>query len=161
MSFGLVLDVVLVALLAAALVYMAQLNRRLDALRAGRAELEALVKRFTESTQQAQSTIDSMKAAAASTGKGLQEEIDKARGLREDLAFLAERANGLADQLELAIARARPQAAPATVTRMPVRGEEQPSAPATRGATKAAPTAGPAPLSSGENELLRRLSTLR
>ena len=161
MPYTLILDVFLVALLAATLVYIARLNRRLDAMRAGREEFEALVKRFTSATEQAQANVNAMKAAADDAGKGLQEEIDRARGLREDLAFLADRANGLADQLEAAISRARAPAAGnvarmAGVTEEP-RAAAQPSAARTR-------EAGPRPaaaLSAGESELLRRLSTLR
>jgi hypothetical protein len=169
MSYSLILDVVFAGLLVAAMVYMARLNRRLDAMRAAREEFEALVKRFTTATEQAQGNVAAMKAAADSSGKGLQEEIERARGLREDLAFLADRANGLADQLEAAIARSRPTAAPVSapaasnVARMPVRpampraAEPQPAPKA----PQAAPAAASPALSSGENELLRRLSTLR
>lgn len=168
MPYSLILDVVFAGLLVAAMIYMARLNRRLDAMRAARDEFEALVKRFTAATEQAQGNVAAMKAAADSTGKSLQQEIDQARGLREDLAFLADRANGLADQLEMAISRSRPAATPAApavpagsnVARMPARpAEARPAEPQARQHdTQAAP--GPA-LSNSENELLRRLSTLR
>lgn len=161
MSLTLALDLLFIGLLAATLFYMARLNHRLDALRAGRQEFEALLQRFTAATEQAQANIGGMKAAAEGTGKSLQEEIEQARGLREDLAFLAERANGLADQLELAISRSRAaanpgaQPAPANVARMPPRQEPR------RTAAAHVPAGGPVPLSSGENELLQRLSALR
>lgn len=177
MPYGLILDLLFAGLLVATLVYMARLNRRLDALRAGREELEALVKRFTAATEQAQSNVGAMKAAAESTGKGLQDEIDRARGLREDLTFLTDRANALADQLEVAITRSRPAAVqtpapgavPSNVARMPIRGEEPRSVPGAGASGAAAPASappssaqrgGPA-LSTSENELLQRLSTLR
>lgn len=189
MSYTLILDLVVAGLLVAAMIYMVRLNRRLEALRAGREEFETLVKRFTAATAQAQGNVAAMKAAADSTGRNLQEEIDQARVLREDLAFLADRANGLADQLEAAITRARPAAAaapaaaatsdaagPATgfggsnVARMPSRGDEALVAGTSVAGTRAAaprpaaprPAAPPAGgLSNSENELLRRLSTLR
>lgn len=161
MSLALALDLLFIGLLAATLFYMARLNRRLDALRAGRQEFEALLQRFSAATEQAQANIGGMKAAAEGTGKDLQEEIEKARSLREDLAFLAERASRLADELELAISRSRAtanpaaQPAPANVARMPSRQEPH------GGAGANAPVGGPVPLSSGANELLRRLSALR
>lgn len=170
MPYGFILDVLFAGLLVATLVYVARLNRRLDALRAGREEFETLIKHFAVATEQAQANVTAMKAAAEGAGRGLQDEIDRARGLREDLAFLAERANGLADQLEGAISRGR---APATgnVARMtnvaaqpkpPARPVDQPAA-AAEIAPSAKPRPGPAaaPLTSGESELLRRLSTLR
>jgi hypothetical protein len=173
MPYSVILDVLFAALLIAALVYMARLNRRLDALRAGREEFEALIKRFTAATEQAQGNVAAMKEAADSTGKGLQAEIDRARGLREDLAFLADRANALADQLETAITRSRPAAGAAgppaggmpagsNIARMPLRAEEPraDAAPARPQPGRPQPGAG-ATLSSSENELLRRLSTLR
>src|SRR3546814_11077367 len=75
-----------------------------------------------------------MKAAADSTGQSLQAEIDRARGLREDLSFLADRANALADQLETAITRSRPAVAASAggipagsnVAHMPLREEPRP-----------------------------------
>lgn len=168
MYFGLISDLLFAGLLVATLIYMARLNRRLDGLRAGREEFEALLKRFGAATEQAQANVAAMKVAADGAGRGLQEEIDRARALREDLAFLADRANTLADQLEAAIGRARAPAA--KVTRMPVREEPRAavvptdSSPAAKTAAK--PAAAPAldrsaPLSSSESELLRRLSTLR
>ncbi len=166
MPYGFILDVLFAGLLVATLVYVARLNRRLDALRAGREEFETLIKHFAVATEQAQANVTAMKAAAEGAGRGLQDEIDRARGLREDLAFLAERANGLADQLEGAISRGR---APATgnVARMTnVAAQPKPAAqPAAAAeiAPSAKPRPGPAaaPLTSGESELLRRLSTLR
>lgn len=163
MPYTLILDIVLAALLAATLVYMVRLNRRLDSVRASREEFEALVKRFTAATEQAQANVTAMKAAADGAGKGLQEEIDRAGGLREDLAYLADRANSLADQLEAAIGRARGTAT-ATVTRMPPRDERRTAAAPAGGAGR--PAESPATgrgqtLTPGESELLRRLSTLR
>lgn len=177
MPYSMILDVVFAGLLVAALIYMARLNRRLDALRAGREEFEALIKRFTLATEQAQGNVAAMKAAADSTGQSLQLEIDRARGLREDLAFLADRANALADQLETAITRSRPAVAASSgaipagsnVAQMPLRDEPRVQAArpqAERPQAERAETSRPQPgtgaaLSNSENELLRRLSTLR
>lgn len=175
MPYSMILDVVFAGLLVAALIYMARLNRRLDALRAGRAEFEALIKRFTVATEQAQGNVAAMKAAADSTGQSLQAEIDRARGLREDLSFLADRANALADQLETAITRSRPAVAAsngvipagANVAQMPLREEPRVQAgratfPQPERSEPGRPQPGVgAALSNSENELLRRLSTLR
>ena len=168
MPYSLILDVLFAGLLVAALIYMARLNRRLDTLRSGREEFEALVKRFSAATEQAQSNVGAMRAAADGTGKNLQLEIDRARGLRDDLTFLVERANQLADQLEAAVSRSRAPSAggfgAANVTRMTARADEPRAGIAGARSVDSGAGAGPAPvlpLSSGENELLRRLSTLR
>lgn len=164
MDISLLLDLLFAALLVATLVYMARLNRRLDGLRAGREQFEALVERFGTATEQAQANVSAMKAAADGAGRGLQEEIERARSLREDLAFLADRANAQADQLEAAIGRARAPAA--NVTRMSARDEPRVAAAPVESPRPAANAVKPAatrmaPLSTSESELLRRLSTLR
>lgn len=107
MSLSLVVDGLLILLLLATLVYVARLNRRLGQIREARQEFEALIRRFAQATEQADRSIEGVKAAAAAEGKELQGTIDRSRGLREDLVFLVEKANGLADRLEASIARAR------------------------------------------------------
>lgn len=165
-EFALVADGLLAVLLLATLVYVARLNRRLGQIRDARQEFEVLIARFAEATAQADRSIAGVKAAAAAEGKELQATIDRSRGLRDDLAFLADKANGLADQLEAAIGRARS----AVAARVAPAATDETPAPVRRPASGRAPGQ-PArenrtalrgePLSDGERDLLRALSSVR
>src|SRR3990172_10687427 len=128
MTYNVYFDGALAILLVVTLVYAARLARRLDGLRRGRAEFEALIVRFTQATEQAERGMAGLKATLADAAVGLQERIDRAAVLSDDLALLAERANGAADRLETAVAHgrggARPAAGPAAL-----RGRPHPHAP--------------------------------
>jgi hypothetical protein len=87
------------AALAAALVYLIRVYRVLADLRAGREQLAVQAQRFGEAVNQAGRAMAELKSAAAITGESLQARIDRASGLRDELAFLAERADGLAQRL--------------------------------------------------------------
>ncbi|MHA1600656.1 MAG: DUF6468 domain-containing protein [Alphaproteobacteria bacterium] len=107
LSLSVVADALIVVLLVATIVYAVVLNRKLSALRSAKAEMEALVARFAESTAQAESGIQSLKAHANESGVSLDSKANKAHGLADDLAFLIERGSDLANRLEGAIALAR------------------------------------------------------
>ena len=85
--------------LGGVLVYLVRVYRVLAEARAGRAELAALVQRFDGAVSQAGRAMAELKIAAATTGENLQLRIDRASALRDELAFLAERADGLAHRL--------------------------------------------------------------
>src|SRR5262245_55316666 len=132
MDLGWISNILVVVLLAATLVFVARLHRRLESLRAGRQEFEGLIERFSQSVQQAEQKMGAIKLATAESGTALQERIDAAAALKDDLAFLAEKAGRLADKLEGSIARARPtlaktSAAPAQPERGPRAVEAAPA----------------------------------
>jgi len=160
MTYSVFIDGALAVLLVATLVHAARLVRRLDGLRRGRAEFEALIVRFTQATEQAERGMAGLKTTLADAAVGLQARIDRAAVLSDDLALLAERANGAADRLETAVAHgrggARPAAAPTAV-----RGRPDDDA---SGDARAAPAAAgkPAtPLAPATQELLRALASVR
>mgnify|MGYP001612215322 CR=1 FL=1 len=105
MNFTLILDVVLIAFLAVTIGYAVVLNRKLTALRRNKTELERLAATFAQATLKAEDSIGRVKTGAET----LQERVNKAQGLRDDLAFLIDRANSTADRLEGAIRSARPK----------------------------------------------------
>lgn len=90
------LDVLIVALLAACIATTVVLNRRLTGLRGDSAELEKLTRSFQEATDRADHGVSGLKVSAES----LQERMDQARALVDDLQFLLERGGTLADRLE-------------------------------------------------------------
>ncbi|NNG03049.1 MAG: hypothetical protein HKM95_02990 [Inquilinus sp.] len=99
LDYGLILDGLIVVLLLATIVYAAQLNRRIGRLRDGRAELERAARGFAEAAARAEAGVKALRQAADGPGKQMRAEIDKALVLRDELAFLVETGEGLADRL--------------------------------------------------------------
>ena len=110
------LDVAVLLLLAATLFHALRLLRALGALSRDRPALEALVAAFNASTQQAEDGIERLRAAAEGAGRSVARQHDAALALKDDLVFLVERGERLANQLDLLL-RAAPPAASPGVTR--------------------------------------------
>ena len=118
MSFALIFDGVIAALLVATIVYAAILNRKLTLLRGGNDEMDGLIKRFTQATGRAEGSMsevckqsearfaEARDVALDAHGK-LEKLIDAARGLADELAFLVERSADLSGRLDEAITAGR------------------------------------------------------
>lgn len=104
------LEIILVVLLGATLFQAIRLERALGVLKRDRASLEQLVVGFNASTHQAESGIQRLRAAADGAGRDIQSQLTKSVSLRDDLAFLTERGDRLADRLDTLIRSARPLA---------------------------------------------------
>jgi chromosome segregation ATPase len=94
------LEVILVVLLAATLFHALRLERALGVLKRDRAALEELANGFNSSTRAAEQGIERLRGAADGAGRQLARQIDTAQSLKDDLQFLAERGDRLADRLE-------------------------------------------------------------
>ena len=105
----LVLEIVGAALLVVMIVYAVRLNRRLSTLQEDKAEFERLLISFTDSTSRAESSVARLKAGATDTAQSLQNSVTQAQALRDDLSFMVDRADELANRLEGAIREARPE----------------------------------------------------
>ncbi len=126
MNLSLILDAIIAVLLVTTIGYAVVLNRRLGAFRGARSEMEALVARFARFTDEAGSGINSLKDETRRSGKTLQDNLNAARGLADDLAFLIERGSSLAERLDGAIGKTR--AAPAAGrASAPARGARPPA----------------------------------
>ena len=99
MSISLALDALMIVLLGVTIAYAAVLNRRLAAWRNDKAELEKLIDRFNRAAQHADVGISTLKEASEETGRLLAQATAKGRALCDDLGFLIERAEPLADRL--------------------------------------------------------------
>ncbi|MDA8050197.1 MAG: DUF6468 domain-containing protein [Rhodospirillales bacterium] len=101
------LEIGLVGLLAATLFHALRLERALGVLKRDRAALEALVKEFNDSTRDAEAGIERLRGTAESTGSDLARQAAAAAALKDDLIFLTERADRMADRLDAAISAGR------------------------------------------------------
>ena len=113
---GLLLDAAVALLLLATIFYCVLLNRRLSALRASYDDLQRLLGGFSRSIERAEAGITGLKIAAQEVGGDLQERIDKARALADELAFLTDNGDRLADQ----VANTGREGAQREMTEMPV-----------------------------------------
>lgn len=103
MSIELFINIVVIALLVPTIVFAVILNKRLEVLRNSRADLGRLIDAFNEATTRAESGIPKLKQAADSAGGLLRDQIQKAQTLRDDMAFMLERAETAAQRLENAM----------------------------------------------------------
>lgn len=105
-----ILEAVLTLLLAATLFHALRLERALGVLKRDRAALEDLVTSFNASTRQAEAGIEQLRAAADGAGRQMARQIDTVVRLKDDLVFLLERGERLADRLDSLVRVGRPLA---------------------------------------------------
>ncbi|MDP9128421.1 MAG: DUF6468 domain-containing protein [Pseudomonadota bacterium] len=106
-----VLDIVLIVLVGGGLVQATRLIRHLQSLRASRLEMERFVHEFGSTVLRAETGIRNLKAAARESGDDLEKLVDKSRMAKDELQFLVESADQLAERLShLATSVPRPGA---------------------------------------------------
>jgi hypothetical protein len=108
------LDVAVAALLGVAILYAIRLNRTVERLREGKAELATLIGRFDEAASHAERSVAQFGQSAADQGKVLSSAIAEAQALRDELAFMLERGDSVADRIAN-LTPAKPKRAPALV----------------------------------------------
>ncbi len=116
-----IIELILVAMLAATLFHAVRLERALGVLKRDRKTLEALVAGFNASTTQAENGIERLRATADGAGRQIARQAEAAIALKDDLAFLMERGERLADRMDTLVRSARPlvnDAAPQPVSSM-------------------------------------------
>ena len=102
------LELALLVLLAATLFHAMRLERALGVLKRDRAALEELVAGFNSSTRAAEHGIERLRAAAEGAGRQVQRQVEASAGLKDDLLFLTERGERLADRLDTLVRAAKP-----------------------------------------------------
>ncbi len=162
MTISLVIDIVVALLLVVTIGYAVVLNKRLGNLRKDRGELEKLAVNFHTSTERADESIDRLRTSV----RGLQEQIEKAESMRDDLIFLTERGGTAADRLEEMVRLSRGEALVAS--NPPSKAEPKSESPREQGASAKKATglkvtasdridAEPESVSEAEKELLKAI----
>lgn len=118
MALDLVIEGLVAGLLAVTIGYAFVLNRRLTALRAEQDDLGRLISGLNQAAARAQEGIYELRTVAQSAEENLKREIAKARGLSDELAFITEAGNNLAQKIERGLSEGR-KAAAATVALHP------------------------------------------
>ncbi|KAA0598533.1 hypothetical protein J2848_001110 [Azospirillum lipoferum] len=96
---SIIIDVVMVGLLAATIAYAIILNRQIIALRESRGEMAELIQGLNDAMARAESGVRTLKKTAGDTGEDLQRTVNKAQTLRDELEFMIEAADALANRL--------------------------------------------------------------
>lgn len=103
MIFSIALDCILIVLLAVAIGFAVVVNRKLHILRTASVDMEQLSVAFAESTARTEEGLSRLKIAARTT----EEDRQRTEKLADDLRYLIERGDGLADRLEAVVKAAR------------------------------------------------------
>jgi hypothetical protein len=113
MTLPLAGDLVVAVLLVITIAFAAILNRRLAVLRSDKAQLQALIQSLSTASHGAESAVAALKSTNDEAGRQLETRLGRAQGLCDDLAYMIERGNTLADRLEGAIRARRDAPVPA------------------------------------------------
>lgn len=99
-SFELIINISIIALLIPTLIYAYKLNKNLSILRQNQNSLGKLVAALNEATYKAENSIPKLKSVTEHSSEDLKGVVDSAKTLKDDLIFINERADNLADRLE-------------------------------------------------------------
>ena len=100
MMWAVILDFLVLILLGAALFYAVLLNRRLTVLRNSRQELQKFMDHFTVSLEKAEDSIKTLKKTGQIVVESVEGPFSKLKTLQEDLLFLLDKGEQLAQRLE-------------------------------------------------------------
>lgn len=100
MNFALMMDISILVLLAATVFLAFRLTMSLRHFRQSRSEMEGLVNRLTANIDKAERAIGGMQNAARNAGKELDEIISDAKALSDELKFMNQTGDSLANRLE-------------------------------------------------------------
>lgn len=107
MSFSLIIDLIVIALLGATILYALRLNKQLTMLYNARGDLQTFIEGFTNSLSKAETSMASLRSTGETTFAAVHEALNQAQVLKDDLSYLVERGEGIASSLDDSIRAAR------------------------------------------------------
>lgn len=105
---SLILDVVILVLLGLTIVYAARLSLQLRRLRDSKSDLDRVVKDLIRNLDRADRTVAGLREAAKDSGRDLQDAIDKAQSIADELELMTDSGDRLASRLEQLVDGAKP-----------------------------------------------------
>lgn len=99
LNLSLILDGLMVLLLILTIAYAFVLNRKLSRLRGEHAEWSALIEKLNLACARSEAAVDSLRNAGENGRQVFREAATKAEALRDELAFLVDRADIAATRL--------------------------------------------------------------
>ena len=99
-NLELIINLLIIVLLVPTIVYAYKLNKNLTLLRENQNSLSRLISSLNDATVKAESSIPKLKNVTEASSQSLKDVVDNAKTLKDDLTFINERADNLADRLE-------------------------------------------------------------
>jgi hypothetical protein len=97
---GLLMNILILAALGVTIFYCLRLSRQFEQMRADRKVFEALIQGLNAASARAEASIKSFKEVAVGNGDILQDKINKARGLADEMEIMIQAGDSLADRLQ-------------------------------------------------------------
>jgi hypothetical protein len=97
---GIILDLIVLGFLGGTIFYAVRLSRSLEVFRDSRAEFGSLMEALSRNITEAQRAIEGLKAASHTAGRELQEVLDEAVHLADEMRLINAAGNNLATRLE-------------------------------------------------------------
>ena len=107
MTWGIVLDIVVVCVLLASLLFGWRLQKKLQSIYNAKGELKGFLDNFTEALSRTEQSIEHLKFRGKEAVSELQAERKKAQALRDELIFFLEKGENVVSSLESALRKAR------------------------------------------------------
>ena len=99
-SLELIINLIIIILLVPTIIYAYKLNKNLTIMRENQNSLSRLIASLNEATVKAENSIPKLRNATEQSSQNLKDVVDNAKTLKDDLAFINERADNLAERLE-------------------------------------------------------------
>ena len=99
-NLELIINLLIIVLLVPTIIYAYKLNKNLTLLRENQNSLSRLISSLNDATVKAESSIPKLKTVTEASSQSLKDVVDNAKTLKDDLTFINERADNLADRLE-------------------------------------------------------------
>ncbi len=96
----LLIDFLMIGMLGATIYFCFKVNRRIRVLQDSREEFAKLIAQFDVTTKKAQESIEDLQRVSSRVTDSLNERLDKANFLADDLAFMIEKGNKVADKVD-------------------------------------------------------------
>lgn len=101
------IDAALAVMLVTATVYLVIVNKRLKLLRNGQSEINALVSTFSKSIDDTDASMKRMVASATEIAARLSDDLDRAKGMKEDMALILGSCERTTARMEESVQHAR------------------------------------------------------
>ena len=99
-SIPIILDGILALMLAATIFCCSILFQRLVVIRKSQSEMRSVIADFNSATERAQTGLLSLKTTGTELTQSMEEKINEAKALNNDLRFLTEAGSRMADRLD-------------------------------------------------------------
>ena len=99
-SLELIINLLIIVLLIPTIIYAYKLNKNLTLLRENQNSLSRLIASLNDATMKAESSIPKLRNVTEISSQNLKDVVSNAQSLKDDLTFINERADNLADRLE-------------------------------------------------------------